>query len=154
MTDPVTSQPATALRASRITDAPIGSVREPVGVRWLMVLISFMRIAALYWLAKGLLHWAYIIGLADPGFGDLRLSRQGLVMGLAVADLVAGVGLWMGASWGAAVWIVVLFVEGSAPFLFPDMGFSMLDPVVALLAGALYLAFAWAARREQHAAYH
>jgi|APTNR8051073442_1049403.scaffolds.fasta_scaffold01405_21 hypothetical protein len=138
----------------RFTDAPIGAVREPVGVRWLFMLVTFMRLAAAFWMLKGLLHWAYIVGLGEPGFGDLRLSRQGLFMALAVFELVAAVGLWLAASWGVVVWVGVLILEGGTPFWFADMPFSLTDTALSVAAIVLYLGFALQARREQAAAYH
>lgn len=133
-------------------DAPIGAVREPTGVRWLTILIWFMRIAAVFWLVRGLLHWAYIIGLGEPGFPDLRLSRQGIVMGLAVLDLVAAIGMWLTASWGAAVWLVVLFIEGTLVYTVPDMKVPVADAIVVGVAALLYLFLVWKAATEQRAA--
>lgn len=137
------------VHTGRFSDAPIGAMRQPTGVRWLMILLVFMRVVAVLWIVKGLLHWAYIIGLGEAGFADMRLSRQGLLMLMAVFDLVAAVGMWMASSWGAALWIVVLFIEGGAPFWFPDLSFSVGDTILAAIAGVVYLTLVWQARREQ-----
>ena len=137
--------------AGRFSDAPIGAVRAPTGVRWLLMLVIFMRIAAVFWLLRGLLQWTFIIGIGDPGFPELRLSRQGIVMALAVLDLVAAVGLWLTASWGVAIWLVVLFAEAAVPYVVPDMQFALSDVVIAVCAAFLYLFFVWQAAREQRA---
>jgi len=133
-------------------DAPIGAVREPTGVRWLTMLVWFMRLAAVFWLMRGLLHWAYIIGLGGADFPDLRLSRQGIIMGLAVLDLVAAVGMWLTSSWGAAVWLVVLFIETMIVFLVPELGVPVADAFVAVGSALMYLFFVWKAAGEQRAA--
>ena len=137
--------------AGRFSDAPIGAVRAPTGVRWLLMLVIFMRLAAVFWLLRGLLQWTYIIGIGDPTFPELRLSRQGLVMLLAVLDIVAAVGLWLTASWGVAIWLVVLFIEAALPYLVPDMQFALADVLVSAGAGVVYLFFVWQAAREQRA---
>ena len=137
--------------AGRLSDAPIGAARPTQGVRWLRILVWFMRLAALIWMAKGLLHWGFIVGLNDAGFPDLRLSRMGIVMLSAVLDLVAAVGLWLTSSWGAAVWIVLLFIEGSLPFTLPDLKVPLVETIVCAGAGALYLGLLFMARREQMA---
>jgi len=142
-----------AYRSVVLTDAPIGAMPPPEGVRWLRILMWFMRLAALVWLVRGVMQWSFIVGLNDAGFPDLRLSRMGIVMLCAVLDLVAAVGLWMVSSWGAAVWIVVLFIEGSLPFLLPDLNIPMIETGITALFGTIYLALVTMARREQYQSY-
>ncbi|HRJ69656.1 MAG TPA: hypothetical protein PK812_08610 [Beijerinckiaceae bacterium] len=139
------------LHTGQWADAPIGAAKEPTGVRWLTILLAFMRIAACFWLLKGILQWAAIIGLSDIDFPELRLSRQGIIIAFAVMDLVAAVGLWLTSSWGAAVWLVLLFAQGAAPFLMPDLTPSVVDALVSAGFGGTYLLLVWKALQEERA---
>lgn len=141
--------PPQPVYTGRMADEPIGAARAPEGVRWLTILLAFMRIAACYWLLKGVLHWAAIIGLSDIDFPALRLSRQGVVIGFAVMDLVAAVGLWLTSSWGAAVWLVLLFAEAVLPWFVPDLTPSLAGTVVAAGFGVTYLFLVWKAFDEE-----
>jgi hypothetical protein len=138
--------------AAQFTDAPIGAVKKPKGVRWVTILLAFMRLAACYWLAKGVLHWATIIGLGEVDFPTLRLSRQGIVIGFAVMDLVAAVGLWLTSSWGAAVWLVVLFVDAALPYFLPEATPALTDALISAGFGLTYLFLVWKAFQEERAA--
>ena len=138
-------------RAGRFMDAPIGAAKaRRSGVRWRRMVLIFMRLAACVWMLKGLLNWAFIIGLTDPGFPDLRLSRQGIVMAFAVLDIVAAVGLWLASSWGAAVWLMVLVVEAVLPFVVPDLVRPVSDAMTAIVFAVIYLFFIWRAVKEEH----
>lgn len=136
--------------AGRFLDAPIGASKpKPSGVRWRKMVVVFMRITACVWMVKGLINWAYIIGLTGDTFPDLRLSRQGIVMAFAVLDIVAAVGLWLASSWGAAVWLLVLIVEAALPFMVPDMTRPISDAITASLFAGIYLFFVWRAVQEE-----
>lgn len=151
MTDtPGRQEPAPLpIYTGRMADEPIGAARAPEGIRWFTILLAFMRISACYWLLKGVLNWAIIIGLSDVDFPALRLSRQGVIIGFAVMDLVAAVGLWLASSWGAAVWLVLLFAEGALPYLLPDLTPSIANTLVAAGFGVLYLFLVWKAFEEE-----
>ena len=61
-------------------------------VRWNLVLVTFMRIVALLWIAKGLIAWAAILGVAGAVPFEARLpGHQATTVYFAVIDLVAGV---------------------------------------------------------------
>jgi len=47
------------------------------------------------------------------------------------------------------VWIVVLFLEGSLPFLLPDLKIPMIETAITAGFGIVYLALVTMARREQ-----
>jgi uncharacterized membrane protein (DUF2068 family) len=82
-------------------------------------------------LLKGLYHWAQVCGIgAHPGdgFESHTVAWQAATVFFAVLDLVAAVGLWLAAAWGAVVWlgsvvsmaVVVLFFQnvfGSSVFI-------------------------------------
>jgi len=142
---------ADAHSMARFSDAPIGASRQTRSARWVVLLMLFMRLAALIWLAKGLLHWADLIGLVDAGFLSLRLSRQGALIALAVLDLVAAVGMWLTSSWGAAVWLIVLTGEAVLPFVMPDMVFSVANVALSAVSALVYLVLVWRAMKEEKA---
>lgn len=113
-----------------------------------------MRLLSLVWMAKGLLAWASILGvpvLAGEPFELMAPSRQALTIGFAILDLVAAVGLWLAASWGAVLWIFAVLSAIVTTLLSPDAGPG---PLEAALSGALvlvYLIISWMAAREPEA---
>src|SRR5262249_21013342 len=91
MTDPIT-----------VIDPAHG--REQEGL-WTRRLVLYLRIVAGLSLLKGLYHWAGIAGIGDPpgaGFEANPLPWQAATVFFAVIDLVAAVGLWLGARCGRA----------------------------------------------------
>src|ERR1700744_6763651 len=71
---------------------------------WTEYLILFLRVMAAISLVKGLYHWAQVCGLgapADEGFEAHTIAWQTATVFFAVLDLVAAVGLWLAAAWGA-----------------------------------------------------
>lgn len=79
-----------------------------------MILALGMRGLSVIFLALGIYQWAIIMG-ALRGRADLFLTMSGemrvATMNLAVADLVAAVGLWMRVAWGNVIWIYAALVE-------------------------------------------
>lgn len=78
------------------------------------VIDLYLRSLSLVFLLLGLLQWAVILGVfPDPRwrFESMRSEWQFVTINLAVADLVAGVGLWMRVSWGTVVWIYAAVFE-------------------------------------------
>lgn len=120
--------------------------------RWDLALVWFMRLAALAWLAKGVAHWAYIVGaLPDtPAFDAAPVGRESAVVYFGVVDCIAAVGLWLASAWGGVVW---LFAATSAIILAvfaPDL--APLPPaVLAVCAGSVlvYFILSWLASRER-----
>jgi hypothetical protein len=121
--------------------------------RWTERLVLFLRVMALLSLAKGLYHWSEvtgIIGAVDGGFENRPLSWQAATVFFAVIDLVAAVGLWLAAAWGAIVWLTAVVSMAAVELLFPQVyGGSM---IVVAIQGAMllaYLALAVMAARER-----
>lgn len=137
--------------AARTADAPIGAARQAHSMRWMLMLTVFMRLVAVLWLFKGILNWATIIGIFDASFVDLRLSRQGAIIAMAVLDLVAAVGMWLTSSWGVAVWLIVLTVEAVLPFLMPELDWSVLGELMPVGLAMLYMVLVWRAAHEENA---
>jgi len=132
-----------------------GSVRtlEPVHAdepehnqaRWTARLVMFLRAMAVLSMAKGLYHWAVVCGIIGPadGFAYQPTPWQTATVFFAVIDLVAAVGLWLAAAWGAVVWLTAAASMAAVEVFFPEVyGGRVLVIVIeaALLFGYLFLA--------------
>jgi hypothetical protein len=120
---------------------------------WSNWLVLFLRGMAIVSLAKGLYHWAIICGIKAPfpsGFDSYPTSYQVSTVFFAVIDLVAGVGLWLAAPWGAVLWLTAVISMMAVEALFPQIyGGSILLVVLELTMLGLYLWLALMAAREQ-----
>ena len=120
--------------------------QEGEGHRWAFWLVVFLRVMAAISLAKGLYHWAIVCGIKAPfpsGFDAYPTPYQVATVFFAVIDLVAGVGLWLAAPWGAVVWLTSVISMAAVEVLFPQIYGGSLWVVgmeVALLGGYLWLA--------------
>jgi hypothetical protein len=126
---------------------------EAEGKRWSYRLIMFLRVMAVISFGKGLYHWAVICGIGAPlpsGFDSYSTPYQVATVFFAVIDLVAGVGLWLAAPWGAVVWLTSIISMAAVELLFPQIFGGNIWVIVAelfLLGGYLWLALM--AAREQ-----
>jgi hypothetical protein len=128
---------------------------EAEGQRWTHWLLVFLRVMAGISLAKGLYHWAVVCGINAPfpsGFDSYATPYQVATVFFAVIDLVAGVGLWLAAPWGAVVWLTSVISMAAVELLFPQIygGHLWVVGLEVLLLGT-YLALALMAAREQPA---
>jgi hypothetical protein len=120
---------------------------------WAEYLVLFLRIMAGVSLLKGLYHWAQVCGIgvaADGGFESHTIAWQTATVFFAVIDLVAAVGLWLAAAWGAVVWLTAVVSMAVVEVFFPQVyGGSALVVLgeTALLAVYLWLAI-FAARGQ------
>jgi hypothetical protein len=146
-----------------MTDAEGPQILEPVhagdgeadGKPWGHRLFLFLRAMAVISLCKGLYHWAVICGIGAPlpsGFDSYSTPFQVATVFFAVIDLVAAVGLWLAAPWGAVVWLTSVISMAAVELLFPQIYGGNIWVIVAdvLLLGA-YLWLALMAAREQPA---
>jgi hypothetical protein len=146
MPDPVTSGPIDQL-------APVHADEEQrqEGV-WTERLVLFLRIMAGVSLLKGLYHWAAVcgfIGGQDGGFFGHGSQWQTATIFFAVIDLVAAVGLWLAAPWGAVVWLTASVSMAVIALFFQQVYGA--QPTIVLLEGAMiasYLFLAIQAARE------
>jgi hypothetical protein len=122
---------------------------EPVaGLPWPRVLTWFMRAMSLLWLAKGVIGWAYILGVTQDisSFAAASLTHQTAVVVFAVVDLIAGVGLWMAAGWGGGIWLIAMLGHAALGLAMPRAitlgGGTLLVYGVFLV---MFLGLAWAA---------
>ena len=74
---------------------------------WTDRLVLFLRVMAVTSMLKGLYHWAAVCGIIgeEGGFEAHIQSWQATTVFFSVIDLVAAVGLWLVAPWGAVVWL-------------------------------------------------
>ena len=120
-------------------------------VRWNRVLVWFMRILALCWIAKGLIAWAGILGVTGGTPFELRASgHQATTIYFAVIDLVAVVGLWLTSTWGGVLWLHAVMSHLILAVFFPTFVPGTVATsafFVSLILG--YLAVSWLAARER-----
>lgn len=116
---------------------------------WPERLVVFLRVMALASIAKGVYHWATVCGFVGPGFEAHTQSWQATTVFFSAIDLVAGVGLWLVAPWGAVVWltstVTMIMIQ-----LFFDQVYGTDPWVVAIGLGAVlvYLVLSLLASRE------
>jgi hypothetical protein len=122
--------------------------------RWTFRLVMFLRVMAVLSMAKGLYHWAVVCGMTglEGGFEAQPLPWQTATVFFAVIDLVAAVGLWLAAAWGAVVWLTACVSLAAVEVIFPQVyGGRLLVVVIeaALLFGYLFLAILSAREHPQ-----
>jgi len=120
---------------------------------WAEYLVVFLRIMAAVSLMKGLYHWAQVCGIAAPadgGFEAHTVAWQTATVFFAVIDLVAAVGLWLAAAWGAVVWLTAVVSMAVVEVFFPQVyGASILIVLAEATLLVVYLWLAIFAAREQ-----
>jgi hypothetical protein len=118
MSDPSSHDPIAALEPVHTKES------EPFGASWTSWLVLFLRLMAALSLIKGLYHWAAVCGIGTPreaGFDFQTLPWQTATVFFAVFDLVAAVGLWLAAAWGAVVWLTATVSMVVVQLFFPQI---------------------------------
>jgi Family of unknown function (DUF6163) len=130
----------------RVLDPVHAGEGAPSGDIWATRLVVFLRVMAGLALLKGLYYWAIVCGVGAPtpqGFDSYTMPFQSATVFFAVIDLVAAVGLWLAAPWGAVVWLTSVISMAAVEALFPQIYGGRLWVIVvelALLGGYLLLA--------------
>ena len=131
-------------------------VHEPSGAKhetFTEYLVLFLRVMAGISLFKGLYHWAQVCGIGVPpgqGFEAHTVAWQTATVFFAVLDLVAAVGLWLAAAWGAVVWLTSVVSMVVIEVFFPNVyGTSILILIVEMGLLGFYLWLAIHAARER-----
>ena len=122
---------------------------EPSIGRWTRRLVLFLRIMAGVSMFKGLYHWTEVcgirFGLAEP-FENNSIAWQTATVFFAVIDLVAAVGLWLAAAWGAVIWLTAVASMLAVEIFFPHVfGGGM---ITALLEAGLLAVYLWLALKS------
>ena len=132
----------------------VGKAADAAG-SWAEYLVLFLRIMAAASLVKGLYHWAAVCGIgasADGGFEAHTVAWQTATVFFAVIDLVAAVGLWLAAAWGAVVWLTAVVSMAVVEVFFPQVyGGSLFIVLVEATLLCVYLWLAICAAREKPA---
>jgi hypothetical protein len=122
---------------------------------WTELLVLFLRIMAAVSLIKGLYHWGQVCGIdagPDGGFQNHTIAWQTSTVFFAVLDLVAAVGLWLAAAWGAVVWLTSVVSMAAVEVFFPQVYGGSIFVVfieMTLLGTYLYLAIVSAREHSQ-----
>jgi hypothetical protein len=119
------------------------------GGLWTRRLVLFLRAMATISLIKGLYHWAQVIGIsfgeALP-FENHSIAWQTATVFFAVIDLVAAVGLWLAAAWGAVIWLTLSGINACRGNIF-SAGVRG-GWLTGVLEGALLILYLWLALKS------
>ena len=118
---------------------------------WTERLVVFLRLMAVFSMLKGLYHWAAVCGFIGEagGFEAHAQAWQATTAFFSVIDLVAAVGLWLVAPWGAVVWLTSTVTMIMIQLFFVQV-YGTEVAVVAIGLGAIliYLVLSLLAARE------
>ncbi len=131
---------------------PVRVVKTSSRGTWTEYLILFLRIMAVVSLIKGLYHWGQVVGLGagpDDDFEAHTIAWQTSTVFFAVLDLIAAVGLWLAAAWGAVVWLTSVVSMAAVEVFFPQVyGGSLFVVIVEMTLLGIYLYLAIVSARE------
>ena len=121
-------------------------------VRWSVILVWFMRMLALMWIAKGLGYWAVILGAdnAPTPFEARTTGFQATTIYFAIIDLVAAVGLWLTSTWGGVLWLLAVMSHLILTVFFPHIvtgGPVLIGLFVSFIV--TYLLISWLAASDE-----
>jgi len=133
---------------------PVRAGKGPsVAGSWTEYLVLFLRLMAVVSLIKGLYHWAQVCGIGagpDGGFQAHTVAWQAATVLFAVLDLVAAVGLWLAAAWGAVVWLTAVVSMAVVEVFFPKIyGGSVFIVFIEMTLLGMYLWLAIVSARER-----
>jgi hypothetical protein len=119
---------------------------------WTERLVLYLRLMAIASMFKGLYHWAAVCGfIGDEGGFEARTQAwQATTVFFSVIDLVAAVGLWLVAPWGAVVWLTSTVTMIMIQLFFDQVyGTNVFVVGACLLAILAYLILSLLAARER-----
>jgi Family of unknown function (DUF6163) len=119
--------------------------------QWTRRLVLFLRVMAGLSMLKGLFHWSRVIGIGvgDDLFETHSIAWQTATVFFAVIDLVAAVGLWLAAAWGAVIWLMSIASMLAVEVFFPQVfGGGLLSVVLEIALLGLYLWLALKSAQE------
>ena len=109
----------------------------------------FLRVMAGVSMLKGLYHWSRVCGIgvdASDAFQYHSIAWQAATVFFAVIDLVAAVGLWLAAAWGAVIWLTAIASMLAVEIFFPQVFGASL--VTGMLEGGLLVLYLWLALKS------
>lgn len=142
MSDPFTNTDFKSLDPVRAREGDDG-----VGL-WTRRLVLFLRVMAGVSMLKGLYHWTEVcgIGSGDDLFENHSVAWQIATVFFAVIDLVAAVGLWLAAAWGAVIWLTSVASMLVLAIFFPQVFASGI--LIIVLEGGLLGLYLWLALKS------
>lgn len=147
---PLSSRTAPDLAA--LQDDRLHEADARQALRWNLVLVWFMRVAAALWIGKGVLAWTVILGVTSGvlPFEGAPTGYQAILIYFAIIDLVAGVGLWLTSAWGGVLWLLAVMSHMILAVFFPRL-VSNSAAIIGLfiLAIMMYLTISWLASIEE-----
>ena len=120
---------------------------------WTERLVVFLRVMAVASMLKGLYHWAAVCGFVGEagGFEAHAQSWQATTVFFSVIDLVAAVGLWLVAPWGAVVWLTSTVTMIMIELFFNQVyGTNLIIVAAGVVAILAYLILSLLAAREHY----
>ena len=120
---------------------------------WSERLVLFLRVMAVVSMLKGLYHWAAVCGFTGEagGFEAHVQSWQATTVFFSVIDLVAAVGLWLVAPWGAVVWLTSTVTMIMIQLFFDQVyGTDLIMVAGGVVAILAYLVLSLLAAREHN----
>jgi len=131
---------------------PVQSQRRDLQGQWTRWLLWFLRGMAVISMFKGLYHWSVVLGIGegpDSTFSLQPIPWQTATVYFAIIDLLAAVGLWLAAVWGAVVWLTAGVSMAAVQLFFPQIyGGSWFVVAIELVLFACYLVLALRSARE------
>lgn len=137
------------IEAGSRDEPPIGAEQDNPGIRWDLMYVLFLRLTAAIWLLKGIAFWGLVLGLGDIALGDESRLRQVIIIGFALVDCVAAVGLWLVAPWGKSLWVFAVVVEITLGLTAYGDAVGMTSASGAGLALFFFFVLAYAVRKRQ-----
>jgi hypothetical protein len=123
--------------------------------RWTGRLVLFLRVMAAVSMLKGLYHWSRVCGIGvdqNQLFALHSIAWQITTVFFAVIDLVAAVGLWLAATWGAVIWLMSVASMLAVEMFFPQVfGGGLPVEFLEVVLIAVYLWLALKSAQEQPA---
>ena len=137
---------------NRPADEDLEEAPAARALRWNILLVWFMRMLALMWIAKGLGYWAVILGAdnAPTPFEGRTTGFQATTIYFAIIDLVAAVGLWLTSTWGGVLWLLAVMSHLILTVFFPHIvtgGPVLIGLFLAFIVA--YLLISWLAASEE-----
>jgi hypothetical protein len=143
------NEPRTADQIRSLDPVNVAPPRDGI---WTQRLVWFLRAMAVLSMLKGLYHWGVVLGIGDGPENNFTLHSlpwQTATVYFAIIDLVAAVGLWLAAVWGAVVWLTAAVSMAAVEVFFPQIyGGRVIVVVIEIALLISYLGLALQSARE------